>query len=116
MNKALQSSNSQTAFIYFMEILMAALSTMGKKRGEENLPDTDLFKFPTQSDVQFVLEIVPYVSPDWFEHKGDENLCFRNVLEGWHQGLPIELPNCIQVRVGGRMQALYILQLTLTSS
>lgn len=81
------------------------LRWLGKE--EEKLPNVDLYKFPTPSDIQAVLELVPYDSPDWFEHTDDENLSFRNILEGWHQGLPVELHNCIHVWVGGTMQALY---------
>jgi tyrosinase len=73
----------------------------------KDLKNRGILKFPTQSDLEAILQLVPYDSPDWFQHEADENPSFRNVLEGWHEVPPVKLHNCIHVWVGGTMQSGY---------
>jgi len=63
-----------------------------------------VLQFPTPSDLQKVLEMIPYDSPDWYEHAEDENSSFRNVLEGWHKAPPVAFHNSIHVWVWGTMK------------
>jgi tyrosinase len=73
----------------------------------KDLKNRGILKFPTQSDLEAILQLVPYDSPDWFQHEADENPSFRNILEGWHEVPPVKLHNCIRVWVGGTMQSGY---------
>ena len=57
--------------------------------------------FPSSSQIDALNKINLYDSHDWFQHEGDKNPSFRNVLEGWK---PFGLHNAVHSWVGGTMQ------------
>jgi tyrosinase len=59
-------------------------------------------KFPTAGEITDLKTISVYDTPDWYLHSQDNNISFRNTLEGWKPP-PYSMHNNVHVWVGGTM-------------
>jgi tyrosinase len=61
-------------------------------------------EFPTSTNIDRLMQLNAYDSPDWYKHEQDNSESFRNALEGWK---PYGAHNSIHVWVYGTMGQMY---------